>query len=105
MSEPGAADVGRILRKQVGKALEALNTDGPLADEVVHDARKRLKKARALLRLLREALGPRIYRRENACLRDAGRPLTEVRDAKVLVDTFDELAEHCDYQVAEQIWQ
>src|SRR5262249_43700516 len=91
--------------KQLCKALEALNRDGPLSDDVVHDARKRLKKARALLRLLREALGSRTYGRENVCLRDAALPLTEVRDAKVLVDTFDKLAQRRDDKSTAQIRQ
>ncbi len=68
------------------------NGHGTLSDEAVHSARKRLKKARSALRLLRESLGPRRYRRENIALRDAARPLTDVRDAKVLVVTVDKLA-------------
>src|SRR5262245_46873675 len=92
--EAGTQGVRRLLRKEVGKALEALGGGGgSLSDTAVHDARKRMKKARALLRLLRPALGESTYRKENAALRDAARPLTEVRDAKVLVDTLDQLAE------------
>src|SRR5207237_494396 len=41
----------------------------------------------------RKALGSRVYRRENASFRDAARPLTEVRDAKVMLETLDQLAE------------
>jgi CHAD domain-containing protein len=87
-SESGTQGLRRIVREQIGKALEAL--DGKkLSDEAVHSARKELKKARATLRLLREALGDAVYRRENAALRDAARPLSDVRDAKVLLDTLD----------------
>ena len=38
------------------------------------------------MRLLRECIGVTAYRRDNALLRDAARPLTPVRDAKVLLD-------------------
>jgi len=62
-------------------------------DEAIHDARRRLKKLRALLRLARKSLGAKRYRKENRRLRDAARPLTEVRDAKVLVDALDALIE------------
>jgi CHAD domain-containing protein len=94
-TEAATKGVRRILRKQVGKALESLTSNGPmLADKPIHDARKRLKKVRAALRLLREALGSSVYQQENAYFRDAARPLTEVRDATVLVDTLDQLAEH-----------
>src|SRR5262249_9046055 len=56
--------------------------------------RKRLKKARAALRLARAALPDNQYRRGNDTLRDAARPLGEVRDAQVLIDKLDELARH-----------
>src|SRR4029453_4660084 len=88
---PGAKGVEHVVDRQVEKALGALDGRRPLTDETVHDARKRLKRARAGLRLLRAALGNRAYRRENRALRDAARPLSEARDAKVLVETFDEL--------------
>ncbi len=88
----GTQGVLHILRTQLEKTIERLQGDPPLADEAIHDARKRLKKVRAGLRLLREVLGTRLYRQENACFRDAARPLSEVRDARVLVDTLDALA-------------
>jgi CHAD domain-containing protein len=55
--------------------------------------RKRYKKVRALLKLARTGLGDRTYRRENARYRAAGKPLTEVRDAEVLAEVFDDLTE------------
>lgn len=48
-----------------------------------------MKWTRAGLRLLREALGEAAYRRLNRLVRDAARPLTPIRDAKVLRDTLD----------------
>src|SRR5437660_612910 len=93
--ESATASVRRMARKQLGKALDALGRgDQALADEAIHDARKRLKKVRAYLRLLRPVLGSRVYRRENAAIRDAAQPLTEIRDAKILVETLDKLSEH-----------
>jgi CHAD domain-containing protein len=76
------------------KALEEL-TAAPEGsrDKAVHEARKSFKKARAVLRLVRPVIGRKTYRAENTCFRDAGRPLTEVRDAKVLVETLDKFAE------------
>lgn len=60
--------------------------------EAVHEIRKCFKKVRAALRLVREELGDDMYREENWAFRDAARPLTEVRDAEMLVETFDKLA-------------
>ncbi len=81
-----------IARQQIAQALESLKAS-TLSDETVHAARKELKKARATLRLLRDSLGDSTYKRENAVLRDAARPLSEVRDARVLLDTLDKLVE------------
>jgi CHAD domain-containing protein len=93
-TESGTRGVRRIVRKQTEKALEILEGEGGSpSDKAVHDARKQLKKVRAGLRLLRPALGSSMYDRENARFRDAAHPLTEVRDARVLTDTLDQLAE------------
>ncbi len=90
-SESGAEGIRRILRKEIEKALGAVDSARSPTDEGIHDARKRLKRARAALRLIREALGDREYRRENRILRDAARPLSEIRDAKILIDIYDDL--------------
>ena len=84
------ADVREVLRRQIGDASRVLR--GPdLSDAAIHHARKELKRARANLRLLRPAVGRKAYTRENAALRDASRPLSGARDAKVLVETVDGL--------------
>jgi CHAD domain-containing protein len=64
-----------------------------VTDADVHEARKDVKKSRAGLRLLRNALGQSIYERENAALRAAARPLGIVRDSKVLLTSLDQLIE------------
>ena len=91
-SESAARSARHIARRQIAKAIEALESRSR-SDEVVHDARKELKRARATLRLLRGAIGDRTYRRENEALRDAARPLSVIRDSKVLLDTLDNLIE------------
>jgi CHAD domain-containing protein len=83
--------VGRILDREISKALKDIATVQQPRDTAVHDARKRLKRARAALRLIRKPLGERRFHRENAALRDAARPLSEIRDAKIMVEAFDNL--------------
>ena len=68
-------------------SLEILEGRSPLAAQSVHRVRKDLKRARARLRLLRDAVGKLAYARENASLRDAARPLAALRDADVLAAT------------------
>jgi CHAD domain-containing protein len=88
-------NVRRIARKELGDALEQLTGTGRGSrDEAVHEVRKSLKKLRALLRLVRPAIGNATYRAENVGFRDVARPLTEVRDAKILIETLDGLIAH-----------
>lgn len=83
--------IKRIVRAQLEDGLDHLRQK-TLRDEAVHEIRKDLKRIRAVLRLVRDDLGEDVYRRENTCFRDAGRPLTEVRDARVLLETLEQLA-------------
>ena len=81
----------RALLAQLDKIIEELGKRRR-SDARVHDIRKELKRARAALRMLRECIGVMEYRRDNALLRDAARPLTPIRDAKVLLQTLEQLA-------------
>jgi CHAD domain-containing protein len=87
--------VRKIVCGRIDKALETLNGKARrTSDHAVHNARKRFKEIRGTIRLVREELGEKTFRRENRTYRDAGRPLSAVRDAKVLVDTLDGLIKH-----------
>jgi CHAD domain-containing protein len=61
--------------------------------ELVHEARKAIKRMRALARLLRDELGEQEFARVNASLRSAGRRLAGARDADVRLATLRELIE------------
>ena len=58
-------------------------------DESVHSLRRQMKRIRAVLRLLRAALGDSSYRAFNKEVRDAARPLTPLRDAAVLLRSLE----------------
>jgi CHAD domain-containing protein len=92
---PGASlkkNLRRILRKQIAAAKEQLSSAAAGEHEVgIHEARKALKKARAVLRLVRPALGHSLWQQANRALRDAARPLSAIRDAKVLTDVVQKL--------------
>lgn len=83
--------VKRIAREEIRSAVQYLRGKGGISrDEAIHEARKSIKKARALLRLVRPELGE-FYASESARLRDAGEKLSRLRDLGALITTFDEL--------------
>ena len=86
----GGDEVSDALRRDIGEIALCLKMSR-MSDEDVHAARKRMKNARAKLRLLRFAIGRGAYARENAALRDAARPFGAVRDSRVMLDTVDAL--------------
>jgi CHAD domain-containing protein len=81
--------LARAARGRIDHAIDDLrgNTDST-TEEAVHEARKDLKKLRALLRLARGELGENSFARENAAFRDAGRELAAARDSDVMLDTL-----------------
>jgi CHAD domain-containing protein len=88
--ETPAEGIRRIARGQIDLARDQLAGNGESdVGDAVHEARKAFKRLRALLRLARDELGDRVYRRENATFRAAGRVLSDVRDSAVLVETLD----------------
>ena len=94
---PGSAR--EALVSQVQNAVDRLQRADrldPLAPEAVlalHDARRNLKKARSLLRLLRSGLPKVTYRREMVTLRDCARALADARDSDALLGTVRDLRE------------
>lgn len=78
------------LRRIAGAELAGVLAHGEGAKGSVHDSRKRVKKLRALLRLVRS--GFRGGAAENAVLRDASAGLSALRDAEVMLATHDSLA-------------
>ena len=86
--EPVERGIKRIAREQIELALVETADDQLDRHEAVHQVRKRCKKIRGLLRLVRPAL-PDVYRQENACIRDAARMLSGLRDAESAIEAFD----------------
>jgi CHAD domain-containing protein len=93
----------RLVHKRIDHVLETLADRGArLTDDDVHDLRKCCKEVRGILRLARGALGNEVFKRENRAFRDAARPLSKVRDAKVLGERLESLLEHFSGSVAQQ---
>jgi CHAD domain-containing protein len=93
--EPEAEGVRRIALGRVDSAIGELSErTGDDFSAAIHEARKDLKKVRAVLRLVRDELGADPYRAQNARFRDAGRLLSGARDAEVKLGTLASLEEH-----------
>ncbi len=87
--EPLPDGITRVARARIDHALDELRgKTGSTPVEAVHEARKDMKKLRALLRLARGELGKVTFERENTCFRDAARELAGVRDADVMLATL-----------------
>jgi CHAD domain-containing protein len=93
LADPLPDTVRACAREQLIGAVRELEEGGEDQVRAVHQARKHLKKSRALLRLVRPALGTKAYRAENGALRDAAAALSATRDADVLVATVESLAQ------------
>jgi CHAD domain-containing protein len=83
----------QIFRQQINGALALARGEKEAGDTLVHDIRKHLKKARAVLRLVRKEIGNGALRRQDRRLRNAGRLMTEIRDAEVRLETMRQLEE------------
>lgn len=79
----------RIAIEQIDKALA--EASAPLADfdHTVHQLRRRCKNLRGLLRMVRP--GFKAFKAEDGAIRTAASRLAQIRDATVMVETFDAL--------------
>jgi hypothetical protein len=90
LHEPIAKGVSRIGLEQIdiAEARLASSEDIPTA---IHDARRCLKRLRALLRLIRPALAESLYRRETRRIAGIGQVLAGARDRHVMQQTLAKL--------------
>ncbi len=90
LGEPFDEGCRRIAVDQIERAQSQLHDKGDQAI-AVHETRKSLKRLRALLRLVRPAMGEAAFKQENAQLRDIGLSLSGERDRHVLLETVNKL--------------
>ncbi len=84
----------RIVSEELASGAAHLeNKDETDWHHAIHEARKSVKKVRAVLRLVKPQLG-KLYRVENSGMREIGQKLSEIRDAGATVETFDALREN-----------
>jgi CHAD domain-containing protein len=84
--------IRRIAGEQIERAIVHIEaTAGDEAVVSVHEARKCLKRTRALFRFARPLLEAEVYRQSNAALRDVGKAMSGTRDLDVLAQTVTDL--------------
>lgn len=89
--ESVTAGVRRIAHEELDEAVAQLSpARSKNRDDAIHEARKSVKKVRALLRLVQPEMGD-AYREETRTLRDAGRTLSELRDARSVIESLEKL--------------
>lgn len=90
VDEPVEAGFRKIALSQLDEALGDLDKPEGNGRSVVHEARRRCKKLRGLLRLVRPVFPE--FASENAAVRDAAALLSHLRDSEVLHQTVADLA-------------
>jgi len=84
----------RIAREELSSAAGLLRqASARTRDDAIHEARKSIKKVRAILRLMGGELG-RTYTIENQRWLTLARRLSVYRDATVMIETLDQLRQH-----------
>ncbi len=94
-SKPLAIQIQEIFVAELSSASAKLNdsSEGD-RDSRIHQARKSIKRARAILRLVQEQLGARAFARANKQLRSIAQSISGLRDAQVVLETFDSISQH-----------
>jgi CHAD domain-containing protein len=102
--KPVDAELSRIVGKEFDKARDELtgNSSNHNSDEAVHEARKSVKKIRAVLRLLQADLG-KDYDNQNQRLRGIAHQLSVIRDVDATAEIFDAIRAHYPHIVSDSI--
>lgn len=88
--EPLDDNVRAAAKAEFDRAMGEVSEAGFEIHETVRNVRRRLKRVRAILRLIRPVFPE--YASENAQLRDIGAEVSDLRDAAALVETIDSLS-------------
>jgi CHAD domain-containing protein len=89
--EPLGPGLKRLGIDEIDHAISGFYDGEEAFRHAVHEARKSIKRIRALLRLIRFEVGERIYQFENASMRDTASVISEVRDASVMFHAMEDV--------------
>jgi len=92
----------RIFCEQIDFALELCRHPAKQRGVTVHEVRKHLKKLRAAMRLAVGEVGKNCHAREDRCVRQIGKLVSDLRDAQVRLQTFIELRDQATKSLGRQ---
>jgi len=99
INKPLKQEFIRLINDQIQYAIDVLKNDKNNIEKSIHEARKSIKKIRALLKCIRFAIKLSDYRRENRFLRDIKNLISNIRQNTVLIETL----EYCNKQNKKEI--
>src|SRR5947209_9835733 len=91
LREPLPNGLKRVFREQIESALRLCRHPAKQRGVTVHEVRKHLKKLRAAMRLASDEVGKNRHTREDCCVREIGRLVSDLRDAHVRLQTLIQL--------------
>jgi CHAD domain-containing protein len=91
LREPLPDGLKRVFREQIDAALRLCRHPAKQRGVTVHEVRKHLKKLRAAMRLAVGEVGKNQHAREDRCVREIGRLVSDLRDAQVRLQTLVQL--------------
>ena len=99
--QPISNEIRRVFFEEIDSAVKQLTRHADKdRDESIHEARKSVKKLRGLLRLVTPLIGKATYRKENKALGDIGRKLSQLRDARAIIEIFEAVVKEAEAQKA-----
>ena len=91
LREPLPDGLKRVFREQIDSALRLCQHPAKQRGVTVHEVRKHLKKLRAAMRLAVGEVGKNQHAREDRCVREIGRLVSDLRDTQVRLQTLIQL--------------
>jgi CHAD domain-containing protein len=91
LREPLSEGLKRVFCEQIDSALHMCRHPAKERGVTVHEVRKHLKKLRAAMRLATGEVGKNCHAKEDCCVREIGRLVSDLRDAQVRLQTFIQL--------------
>lgn len=88
--QPAGRELQRLALGQIDAAQALLGPRTPPLHDAIHEARRAMRRTRAILQMLRPALGEH-YEPLAKPLRDAGAALSSLRDAQAVIEAVEQL--------------